>query len=115
MARNFLYDSRFPAPRVEPPGKFRSPGACDRLFPRSPMIFRTLLALFALAVGFAGPATAQVSTTGTIVVTVQDPDGGRLPGVVVTAKAADSVTTRSAVTNEEGVATLEALAPSALY
>jgi hypothetical protein len=79
------------------------------------MIFRTLLALFALAVGFAGPATAQVSTTGTIVVTVQDPDGGRLPGVVVTAKAADSVTTRSAVTNEEGVATLEALAPSALY
>jgi hypothetical protein len=79
------------------------------------MIFRTLLALFALVVGFAGPATAQVSTTGTIVVTVQDPDGGRLPGVVVTAKAADSVTTRSAVTNEEGVATLEALAPSALY
>jgi hypothetical protein len=78
------------------------------------MVFRTLLALVVL-VGMAGPAVAQVSTTGTIVVTVQDPDGGRLPGVVVTAKAADTVTTRSAVTNEEGVATLEALAPSALY
>jgi hypothetical protein len=79
------------------------------------MFFRTLLALFALAVGIAVPANAQVSTTGTIVVTVQDPDGGRLPGVVVTVKAADTVTTRSTVTNEEGVATLEALAPSALY
>ena len=79
------------------------------------MVFRTLLALFALAVGVAGPATAQVSQTGTIVVVVQDQDGGRLPGVVVTARAADTVTTRSAVTNEEGVATLEALAPSALY
>ena len=79
------------------------------------MVFRTLLALFALAVGLAGPAAAQVATTGTLVVTVQDPDGGRLPGVAVTAKAADTVTTRTAVTNEEGVATLEALAPSALY
>jgi hypothetical protein len=79
------------------------------------MLFRTLLALFALAVGVAGPASAQVATTGTVVVTIQDPDGGRLPGVVVTARAADTVTTRSTVTNEEGVATLEALAPSALY
>jgi hypothetical protein len=79
------------------------------------MVFRSLLALFALTVGIAGPATAQVATTGTIIVIVQDQDGGRLPGVVVTAKAEDTVTTRSAVTNEEGVATLEALAPSAAY
>jgi hypothetical protein len=79
------------------------------------MIVRTLLALFALIVGLAGPAAAQVATTGTLVVTVQDPDGGRLPGVAVTAKAADTVTTRSTVTNDVGVATLEALAPSALY
>ena len=79
------------------------------------MVFRTFLALFALAVGLAGPAAAQVATTGTLVVTAQDPDGGRLPGVVVTAKAADTVTTRSVVTNAEGVATLEALAPSAQY
>jgi hypothetical protein len=79
------------------------------------MVSRTLLALFALAVGVASPLAAQVSTTGTILVIVQDQDGGRLPGVVVTARAADTVTTRTVVTNEEGVATLEALAPSAQY
>jgi hypothetical protein len=69
----------------------------------------------ALLIGVAGTAAAQVSTTGTIQIVVTDPDGGRMPGVTVTAKAADTVTTRTAVTNEEGVATLEALAPSALY
>ena len=40
---------------------------------------------------------------------------GRLPGVTVTAKAADTVTTRTAVTNAEGVATLEALALSTAH
>jgi hypothetical protein len=69
----------------------------------------------ALLVGVASTATAQVSTTGTIQIVVTDPDGGRLPGVTVTAKAADTVTSRTAVTNAEGAAILEALAPSALY
>ena len=57
-------------------------------------------------------AAAQVATTGTIQIVATDADGGRLPGVSVTAKAVDTVTTRTAVTNDEGVATLEALAPS---
>lgn len=70
---------------------------------------------FALIIGVTGVASAQVSTTGTIQVVIQDQDGGRLPGVTVTAKAADTVTTRTVVTNAEGVATLEALAPSAAY
>jgi hypothetical protein len=62
-----------------------------------------------------GTAWAQVSTTGTIQVVVEDPQGGRLPGVAVTAAAADVVTSRQAVSDSEGVATLEALAPSARY
>lgn len=79
------------------------------------MFHRVLTAALAIVLGFAGMAAAQVATTGTIQVIVQDQDGGRLPGVTVTAKAPDAVTTRTAVTNAEGVATLEALAPSAQY
>jgi hypothetical protein len=60
-------------------------------------------------------AWAQVSTTGTIQVIVEDPQGGRLPGVSVSASAADVVTSRQAVTDGEGIATLEALTPSARY
>jgi len=63
----------------------------------------------------ASPALAQVSTTGSIQVVLEDQQGGRLPGVTVTAAASDVVTTRTAVSDAEGVATLEALAPSALY
>ena len=69
----------------------------------------------ALVLAVAGWANAQVTTTGTIQVVVQDAQGGRLPGVTVTARAEDSVTTRTAVTNAEGVASLEALAPSNAY
>lgn len=69
----------------------------------------------ALWVMFAGSAYAQVSTTGTIQVVVEDKDGGRLPGVTVTAEAADSVTKRTAVTDTTGTASLEALAPSSQY
>ncbi|MEW6320825.1 MAG: TonB-dependent receptor [Acidobacteriota bacterium] len=76
-------------------------------------IVPALVALLALAA--VPTAEAQVATTGTIQVTVSDSDGGRLPGVTVTARAADSITTRTAVTNGVGVATLEALAPSAAY
>src|ERR1043166_2447386 len=75
------------------------------------------MSAFCLALALALPslATSQVLTTGTIEVIVEDAQGGRLPGVVVAAKAADTVTTRQAVTNGEGTATLEALAPSANY
>jgi hypothetical protein len=69
----------------------------------------------ALVLAIAGWAQAQVTTTGTIQVVVQDAQGGRLPGVTVTARAADAVTTRTSVTNAEGVASLEALAPSSAY
>ena len=45
--------------------------------------------LLGLVLMGAGSAWAQVSTTGTIVVTVEDPQGGRLPGVAVSAQAAE--------------------------
>jgi hypothetical protein len=79
---------------------------------------RRWLVLFFLAfvtVTLSTVMNAQVTTTGSIAVVVEDAQGGRLPGVTVSARAADTVTTRSAVTNTEGVATLEALAPSAQY
>jgi len=56
-----------------------------------------------------------VSSTGTVEVVVEDADGGRLPGVTVTATAPDTVTKRTAVSDGQGVATLDALAPSAQY
>src|SRR5262245_31109229 len=72
---------------------------------------------FGLATGLAlpTPASAQVATTGTITTVIEDAQGGRLPGVTVTASANDVVTTRTVVSDAEGVATLEALAPSAGY
>src|SRR5262245_29741185 len=77
---------------------------------------RSLLALVVAAL-FAGASgvAAQVATTGTIQMIVEDQQGGRLPGVTVTASASDVVTTRTVVTDGEGVAKLEALAPSAAY
>jgi hypothetical protein len=69
----------------------------------------------ALILSLAGLASAQVSNTGTISVVVTDSDGGRLPGVTVTATAPDTITKRVAVTDGQGVATLEALAPSTQY
>ncbi len=71
--------------------------------------------LLGLLLAGASTAWAQVSTTGTIQVIVEDPQGGRLPGVAVSASASDTVSQRQAVSDAEGVATLEALAPSALY
>jgi len=64
---------------------------------------------------FAGSAYAQVATTGTIQVVIQDKDGGRLPGVTVTAEAPDVITKRTAVTDATGSAVLEAMAPSSRY
>jgi Carboxypeptidase regulatory-like domain len=72
------------------------------------------LALLALALTAAG-ARAQVSTTGTVVVTIEDQDNARVPGVTVTAAASDTVSKRTTVTDAEGNATLDGLAPSALY
>ena len=69
----------------------------------------------ALLIATSGSAYAQVATTGTITVVVEDKDGGRLPGVTVTAEAADVITKRTAVTDATGTATLEALAPSNRY
>src|SRR5688572_17391982 len=79
------------------------------------MYVRISAACLALALIIPGFASAQVSTTGTIQVVIEDAQGGRLPGVTVTAKSSDTVTTRTVATDAEGVATLEALAPSARY
>jgi hypothetical protein len=79
------------------------------------MHLRTSALCIALLLAFAGAPTAQVATTGTIQVIADDSQGLRLPGVTVTARAADTVTTRTAVTNAEGIAVLEALAPSNAY
>jgi len=69
----------------------------------------------ALLIAMTGSALAQVATTGTITVVIADKDGGRLPGVTVTAEAPDSITKRTAVTDTTGTATLEALQPSSQY
>ena len=76
---------------------------------------RASATIVALILALASVANAQVSNTGTIVVTVSDRDGGRLPGVTVTASAPDTITKRTTVTDAEGVASLEALAPSTQY
>jgi Carboxypeptidase regulatory-like domain len=80
------------------------------------------MALRKIAVGLLGvvlvsstSAMAQVTTTGTIQLIIEDSQGGRLPGVTVTASASDVVTSRQTVSDGEGVATLEALAPSSAY
>ena len=79
------------------------------------MNIRVSAIFVALLAVLAGTAAAQVANTGTILVTVEDSDGGRLPGVTVTATATDTITRRTAVTDAQGVASLEALAPSAQY
>ena len=79
------------------------------------MLKRTSAVVLALIFAAAGVAHAQVSTTGTIAVTVSDADGGRLPGVSVTAAAPDTITRRTVVTDAEGNAIIEALAPSNQY
>ena len=72
-------------------------------------------AALVLAVGLASTASAQVSTSGTIEVIIQDQQGGRLPGVSVSASATDSVSNRTVVSDAQGIATLSQLAPSELY
>ena len=73
------------------------------------------IVLLGLLLTGASSVWAQVSTTGTIQVIVEDPQGGRLPGVSVSAYAPDVLTNRETTSDAEGVATLEALTPSARY
>ncbi len=70
----------------------------------------TLLTLLLLP----GMALGQAQK-GSLTVTVSAEDGSRLPGVTIEAKASDTLTTRSAVTGPDGVASLIALDPSAGY
>jgi len=63
----------------------------------------------------ASMASAQVEKQGRIVVVVEDPQGSRLPGATVTASAPDTVTSREALTNSVGEATLLAMDPSTDY
>jgi len=79
------------------------------------MLKRTSALVAAMLIALTSSAFAQVATTGTIQIVVADKDGGRLPGVTVTAEAADSVTKRTVVTDTAGTALLEALAPSSQY
>jgi hypothetical protein len=75
------------------------------------------LAACTVLAGFASSTLgeAQVTNTGTLQVIAVDKDDARLPGVTVSASASDVVTTRAAVTDGEGVATLSGLAPSTQY
>ncbi len=52
---------------------------------------------------------------GVITVTVQAEDGSRLPGVTVEAKAEDTLTSRTGVTDENGSVTFTAMDPSRSY
>jgi hypothetical protein len=73
------------------------------------------VALIAMVASAATGAFAQGTNTGTIQVVVVDQNGGKLPGATVEASAPDTTTTRTAVTDENGVANLEALQPSESY
>jgi hypothetical protein len=74
-----------------------------------------VIALTAMAIGVASGAFAQVASTGTIEVFVTDQQEQALPGATVEASAVDTTTKRVAVTDENGKAVLELLAPSELY
>ncbi len=74
---------------------------------------RTVVGLV-LLLGAPG-LVAQVTTTGTLRVTVADEAGQPAPGARVTARSDDTATTRGAVTDAEGLAGLRALSPSARY
>src|SRR5690606_483404 len=78
-------------------------------------MFRRAVYTLAIVLAIVAPAAAQVTSTGSVQITVVDSGDARLPGVTVTASAPDVVTTRTAVTDETGVALLTGLAPSAQY
>jgi hypothetical protein len=64
---------------------------------------------------FVGTASAQVVTSGTVHVIVEDQAGARVPGAVVIAASEDTTTRREATTNDQGEAILVNLEPSARY
>lgn len=75
---------------------------------------RLVVVFLCILMASAGAVMGAV-TTGTIQVIVTDSSGNALPGVTVSAAAADVTTKRTEVTNEQGVATLTALDPSRQY
>lgn len=78
------------------------------------MTNRRAIWALALAVLLAAPALAQVQK-GSITVTVVDADGAAVPGASVSVTAPDSLTRRSATTDQQGAAELPALDPSGKY
>lgn len=74
------------------------------------LVFGCLIVLMA-----ASLTTAQVVTTGTILVIVESQDGSRIPGATVSAAGADVTSRRSAVSDARGEALLVNLEPSAEY
>src|SRR5688500_19000543 len=75
---------------------------------------RLVVVFLCILMASAGAVMGAV-TTGTIQVIVTDSSGNALPGVTVSAVAADVTTKRTEVTNEQGIATLTALDPSRQY
>jgi hypothetical protein len=68
------------------------------------------LLLVVVATGAFGQAQR-----GSVTVTVEAPDGSRLPGATVTASSDQTLTRRTVITNDEGIADLIALDPAANY
>lgn len=62
----------------------------------------TVGALLAVTIAIAGPASAQTITTGTLSGSIEDPQGGRLPGVTVQAVHTETGTTYETVTQTDG-------------
>src|SRR5262245_33717238 len=58
--------------------------------------------LLAAAISAIVPMSAQAQETGSILGTVSDPNGGRVPNASVTIKSASTGTTRTATTSSEG-------------
>jgi hypothetical protein len=76
---------------------------------------RTHRLVISLLLLLSAISSFAATTTGTIQVIVTDSSGAVLPGVTVTASASDTTTRRTEVTNEQGVATIVSLEPSAKY
>src|SRR5260370_753452 len=68
--------------------------------------------LAALLLLFSGPAAALGQTeTGQVTIKATDPQGAVVPGATVVVKSTTNGATRTATTNEEGVATITILQP----
>lgn len=76
---------------------------------------RTVCAFSILALLVGTGAAFGQAQKGSITVTVEDESGARLPGATVSAESDQTLTRRTAVTDEAGVATLVALDPAPNY